>query len=957
MMRNHFLITLLILISFNSITQTLSIVDNPQHGSFERFVKAYFPDKLTSFELIDSIQDQIGFVHYKYQQYYGGYPVQHKVLITHTKDKIITSFNDNLTRIPTLNLNLLKSGEEAIIIEQHQLSSKKIHAINKVILDYGDFFGLCYKFELSDVNSSNTYINYYTPETYELIKTEHLTHYFQSEGVGQTLYSGEQTITTDSLAENHFRLRDYSRGNGIETYTLNNSTDTTTYTDIIDTDNNWDTFDQPEDQYAIDAHWGALKTYDYFLSQHNRNSIDNKGHKLVSLLHYGTNFPNAFWDGKKMIYGDGNNNIGPLVSLDIVGHEITHGLTSNSAMLILEDESGALNESFSDLFGVLIDWYARPLNANWTLGEEVSQYIRSLSNPEINNDPKFYKGNNWKTLGGTDLGGIHSNSGVQNHWFYLVVNGGDDINEIGNAYTVTGIGLEKAAQIIYRNLTVYLTPTSNYEDARFYSIQSAQDLYGVCSAEVKAVTNAWYAVGVGESYVEGNMANFEISYHTACKPFTVNFKNTSQNAKSFLWDFGNGFTSTETHPSYTYNETGTFTVSLTALSDEICGATSSKSFMDTIVVTEVSIPKTDTLKTCLTSTTIDLTSENTTVFWYSDSLAENLLDTNRILSVNDLIKDTIFHYDVSILTTGKTDFSNLGSYNFDARHQLFDVFEPLELKAVTVYAYTVGNRTIELRDRMGNVLQTKTVYISSAGENRIPLNFIIFPGKDYQLGVSGTNIGLGRSSGGINYPYEIPHLISIHRSNAQSAGFSYYYFFYKWEIKRMNCNIKPNQYYIKVESANPTNKTIRFENGILVSEDSTHNYQWYNCGKAAVIANETTSSFTPTENGSYALIISNSECNRTDTTECFSLSNLSIDHSTKKEMTIYPNPTSNKIYIQHLPHTIQRVIIKDITGKIIYSDHTISNNSIDLSSFKTGVYILTFKMENGETMNKRIVKN
>lgn len=954
-MKYTFIILSFVFLSLISFGQQFKRIEQHKNTTIATYIAEHYTNTRVSFQIINSITDQLGYTHNKYQQYYNQYPVQHAVLISHTKNGVIISTNDNLQQLPQLDLEILKTKTD--IIQQHSLSRKTIHSSTNVILNYGDFIGLCHKMVLSEIDSPFKFVQYYSVKNGELIKTEQLTHSFQAEGIGETVYSGTQTIITDSVNPTTFHLRDYSRGNGIETYSLNNTTDTTNFTDFTDTDNIWDNFTEPLDQYAIDAHWGAEQTYDYFLSQHNRNSIDNNGYKLVNLLHYGNNFVNAFWDGNKMIYGDGNASIGPLVSIDIVGHEITHGVTANSAMLLLEDEPGALNESFSDVFGVLIDWYARPQVANWTVGEEVSSSIRSLADPSVNNDPKYYKGVNWKTLGGADFGGIHSNNGVQNHWFYLLVNGGNDTNEAGNTYSINGIGLEKAAQIVYRNLTVYLTPTSNYAEARFYSILSAQDLYGPCSPEVEAVTNAWFAVGVGEAYIPGNTADFEISYHTACKPFTVNFTNKSQNAESYHWDFGNGDFSNETNPSYVYNEAGTYTVHLISTSDVNCGLTNVKTYTDTIVVTEPLVSQTDTLKTCTTAPTLDLTNKNTTITWYSDSLGENLIDTTKTLAVVNIVKDTSFYYDEGILFTGKTDFTNIGSYNFDVRYQLFDVFEPLQLKAVNVYAYSVGNRTIELRDRVGNVLQSKTVNITSTGESRIPLNFTIFPGKDYQLGVSGTNIGLGRSNGGVNYPYGIPNTISIHRSNAQNAGYSFYYFFYKWEVKKMNCTTEPNQYYIQVESSNPTNTALNHENGKLISQDSLHIYQWYDCGNAEIIPNETNPTFTPTKNGTYALIISNNECNRTDTTECFSINNVSIENIVQKEITIFPNPTNGKIHLQHLPHSIQKIIVKDITGKIIYSENTIPDNSIDISSFKTGVYILTIKMENGEVLNKRIVKN
>ena len=956
MFKNLFTILFIIthLTVYSQLKQQAQLTHNNtqtiQHKDFQAWSKQQFGNnnKRIHFKLLDSLSDQIGYTHCKYQQFYNEYPVAHAVLITHVKDGAIKFSNNNLQKLPEINLSFKLEVSE--ILKKNHLStdSKTLENIELVILNHGDFIGLCYKYTTPSFEKKAHYFN---AQDGNLIKTEQLTHYLNVNGQGETVYSGTQTISSDSIAPNIFRLRDYSRGNGIETYSLNNTTDTTNYIDFSNTSKDWLTFTDPIDQYALDAHWGASQTYDYFLTQHQRNSVDNQGAKLVSLLHYGNNFVNAFWDGDKMIYGDGNSTTGPLVSIDIVGHEITHGLTSNTAMLLLENEPGALNESFSDIFGVLIDWYARPLVANWTVGEEVSSSIRSLADPSVNNDPKFYKGTNWKALGGTGFGGIHSNNGVQNHWFYLLVNGGTGINEAGNDFNINGVGINKAAQIAYRNLTAYLTPTSDYEEARFYSILSAQDLFGPCSPEVEAVTNAWYAVGVGEEYIQGNTSDFEISYHTACKPFTVNFTNKSQNAESYLWDFGNGVTSTETSPSYTYNETGTYTIQLTATSNTNCGSTSIKSYADTIVVSDSIAAKIDTLTTCTDSIEINFSERNTSINWYSDSLGQDLIDTNRIININILQEDTLLYYEEGIIETGKTDFSNLGSYNFDVRYQLFDVYQPIQLKAVTVYAYSIGNRTIELKDRFGNILQTKTINITTIGQNRVTLNFTVFPGKDYQLGVSGTNIALGRSSGGVNYPYEIPNLLSIHRSNALNAGYSYYYFFYKWEVKPLDCILQSNQLFIKIDSLSKTDTSLYYSNGILFSNDSLNDYQWYDCEGNEPIVNEINSSFNPTENGIFSLIISNEYCNTIDTTDCFEINTLILNRmDNNSTVSIYPNPTKNEIHIKGNKASIKSIIIKDITGKIKLKQ-TNNTLTISLHELSNGIYFIEI-----ETQNEKVIK-
>jgi hypothetical protein len=173
-------------------------------------------------------------------------------------------------------------------------------------------------------------------------------------------------------------------------------------------------------------------------------------------------------------------------------------------MLVYAGESGALNESFSDIFGEMIENYVAGPN-DWLMGEDRTDgAIRDMSDPNDFSDPDTYLGTFWKnTCGGcSDNGGVHSNSGVQNYWFYLVAVGGSGTNDNGDDFNVTGIGRTAASAIAFRNQTVKLTTNSDYAAARAGAIEAAEDLYGPCSNEVKQVTNAWYAVGVGAAYCE-----------------------------------------------------------------------------------------------------------------------------------------------------------------------------------------------------------------------------------------------------------------------------------------------------------------------------------------------------------------------------------------------------------------------------------------------------------------------
>lgn len=296
----------------------------------------------------------------------------------------------------------------------------------------------------------------------------------------------------------------------------NQGTNFTAATDFANTSTTWSVFTPANDRYATDAMWGQERTYDFYHTVFGRNSVDNAGLALVGYVHsnlvamgYPNNI-NAFWNTQAMVYGDGGVSggvtVNPLTALDITGHEITHGVTQYTSNLAYNKESGAMNESFSDMMGTSIEFYGKLSSANWTIGENIGITLRSLSNPKLYSQPNTYGGTNWFNITGcspnssNDNCGVHTNSGVGNYWFYLLAMGGSGNNDLGNSYSVNGLGIAEAQAIAFRTFTIYLTSTSAYTNARAESIIAAGDLYGSCSNEVVQVTNAWHAVGVGAAF-------------------------------------------------------------------------------------------------------------------------------------------------------------------------------------------------------------------------------------------------------------------------------------------------------------------------------------------------------------------------------------------------------------------------------------------------------------------------
>ncbi|HET7629574.1 MAG TPA: M4 family metallopeptidase [Bacillales bacterium] len=245
---------------------------------------------------------------------------------------------------------------------------------------------------------------------------------------------------------------------------------------LVDYDNAFTAYSEAP---AVDANYYAGVVYDFYYNRFGRNSYDNYGSTIRSTVHYGYNYNNAFWNGQQMVYGDGDGStFRPLSGdLDVVGHEITHAVTERTAGLEYHDQPGALNESMSDVFGVLIEW------ESYVVGDEVytpgvyGDALRSLKNP-----PKYGQPDHMSeyVYTSSDNGGVHTNSGIPNKAGYL---------------TMSQIGRSKSAQIYYRALNLYLGPTSNFSDARYALLQSAADLYGYGS-EYNVIANAWNQVGV-----------------------------------------------------------------------------------------------------------------------------------------------------------------------------------------------------------------------------------------------------------------------------------------------------------------------------------------------------------------------------------------------------------------------------------------------------------------------------
>ncbi|MEU0653064.1 M4 family metallopeptidase [Streptomyces albogriseolus] len=327
-------------------------------------------------------------------------------------------------------------------------------------------------------------------------------------GSGRSLYSGTVTLGTYKSGST-YQLYDTSRG-GHKTYNLARGT-SGTGTLFTDADDTWGTgtasSSSSDQTAAVDAAYGAQITWDFYKNTFGRNGIKNDGKAAYSRVHYGSNYVNAFWQDSCfcMTYGDGSGNTHPLTSLDVAGHEMSHGVTSNTAGLRYSGESGGLNEATSDIFGAGAEFYANSSSdaGDYLIGEKIDingdgTPLRYMDKPSKDGASKDY----WSSsLGSVD---VHYSSGPANHFFYLLAEGSGSKTVNGVTYnsptydgsTVTGIGRAKALQIWYKALTTYFTSTTTYKAARTGTLNAASALYGASSTEYKAVDAAWKAVNV-----------------------------------------------------------------------------------------------------------------------------------------------------------------------------------------------------------------------------------------------------------------------------------------------------------------------------------------------------------------------------------------------------------------------------------------------------------------------------
>ncbi|WP_329074530.1 M4 family metallopeptidase [[Kitasatospora] papulosa] len=464
----------------------------------------------------DVVKDVDGTVHTRYERTYNGLPVLGGDLVVHEtkagKAEGVTKATKAAIKVSSLKPTIAasKAEKQAVAAAEAAGSEKSAadQAPRKVVWAATGEPTLAYETVVGGLQDDGT------PNELHVITDaatgEKLYEYQGIEtGTGKSLYSGTVTLNT-TLSGSTYNLTDGTRG-GHKTYNKAHASTSSAGTLFTDADDVWGTgaasSSTTDQTAAVDAAYGAQKTWDFYKSTFNRSGIKNNGVAAYSRVHYGNAYVNAFWDDSCfcMTYGDGSGNTHPLTSLDVAGHEMSHGVTSNTAGLNYSGESGGLNEATSDIFGTGVEFYAANSSdvGDYLIGEEINingdgTPLRYMDKPSKDGGSKDY----WSsTLGNLD---VHYSSGVANHFFYLLAEGSGSKTINGVSYnsptysgsTVTGIGRAKALQIWYKALTTYMTSTTKYSGARTATLSAASSLYGSTSTEYKAVAAAWTAVNV-----------------------------------------------------------------------------------------------------------------------------------------------------------------------------------------------------------------------------------------------------------------------------------------------------------------------------------------------------------------------------------------------------------------------------------------------------------------------------
>lgn len=449
---------------------------------------------------------------YRLQQTYGGIPVDHAVALVHVKngqpERVIANWPEKPVDIPIVPRTTVERAVKAAIAAT-KAKDAKVHKNPKgqearlLLWRAPDRWFLAYEIfvEIEEPFDERRIL---VDALTEVVLQNHSTGHNCCTPANALLnYNGNQTIVTDAYTSGDYRLRACvgASGAGDCTTPVGNfrTVKNLSLTDFTNNSTNWTGFAlNTAERCALDAHWGTQVVFDYYLNGSTMAQNIFYGAEMTNIIDNSlTNNAIYYSNSNRIRYGHTQGTQQYLTSLDIVAHELTHQATFYNSGLIYQGESGAINEALSDIFATAIEQQYGYVD--WLIGNGFNITPRSLSNPSAFGQPDTYGGFNWES-GSVDNGGVHTNSGVINHWFFLLANGGLGTNDLGNAYDVQGIGMANAMELVSLLQSDYLTPTTDMHEMRELALIAAGELWYYCSENYIAVVEAFYAVGIGEPF-------------------------------------------------------------------------------------------------------------------------------------------------------------------------------------------------------------------------------------------------------------------------------------------------------------------------------------------------------------------------------------------------------------------------------------------------------------------------
>ena len=912
-------------------------------------------DSNNSFLAKKATVDETGMEHQRNQQFYKGIKVEFGTLITHTKNGNVTLINSELYNASSLNLIPTLSSAEGLQRAISNINATKYlweDEQQSLIVGYEKPQGelvifpivktgevkLAYKYDIyatAPLSRQEVYIDAHTGTT--LYKNPIIKHAASNvspdnveafdalvTGTANTKYSGARSIETRfDTPLGMYVLNDVTRPNQIVTYNCERIPASYQNVHFTDNDNNWTTAEHANtffDNAAQDAHWGAEMTYDFWKTIFNRNGFDDNNALIRNYVHYRqttVSLSNAYWNGSFMTYGDGASK--PFTSIDICGHEIGHAVCTYTAALAYQNQSGAMNEGFSDIWGACIEHFGRtgaltgtPVAAVWRVGEDVTTSgLRYMAAPMTLGDPDTFRGTNYVATGddgpcsptggnsGNDYCGVHTNSGVMNHWFYILTAGKSGTNTAPIAerdtYNVTGISMVKSSQIAYYLERDYLTPNSTFFDARDMSILVANNLYCSSGPEVKAVTDAWFAVNVGNSFsiaasdvaLDNIPLNSSINCGVLSVSPTITFKNLGTNPITTV--------------NITYNIDGGPNTNLVWNGN--LATCSSGSQQITVNTSTLSVGT--HLLNFTTSITGDTSGSNNSKSTY--------IFVNQSTSVNQV-------------NTFESSADNLITYND-------------EFSATSLWQRGIINKT----NLTSAVADNSNVYATGLTNPYTSNTKSYLTSRCYDLSQIPDPVLKFNMAFDLQYSGDV-----LYMQYSTNGGTT-------WSL--LGTESDPNWYTANTGCSTCIGGEWTGDSGSTNASGTTngtrrlYSYNLASFGSASV---------TPQSNMLFRFVF---ESDALDEYDGAFIDNFVIEGTplatndyTIDNINLYPNPVKNVLnYSINNGVVLSSITINDISGKEIYKSANLTTNSVDVSSLSSGVYFVTFKSDKN-LVTKKFIK-